>query len=49
MLQRRYVAYACARRNGLLGLPTTRRMFVGLYLAMAFLYIRNIFRVRLHT
>lgn len=40
-------AFLClfVRRNGLVGLPNTRRMYVGLYLAMAFLYIRNIFRV----
>ena len=31
-------------RMGLRGLPGTRRLFQGLYLAMACLYIRNIFR-----
>lgn len=31
-------------RNGLRGRPETRKLFTGLYLAMAMLYIRNIFR-----
>lgn len=32
------------RSNGLKGKAETRRLFTGLYLGMAFLYIRNIFR-----
>lgn len=33
-----------ACRNGLRGRPQTRKLFIGLYWAMACLYIRNIFR-----
>ena len=38
------VSPARACRNGLGGKRETKRLFTGLYIAMAFLYVRNIFR-----